>query len=100
MCIPLELNGKDISIFTRQNRIKSKLKLCDKGCDFIGVDYEKNYSICHCKFDNKEEDSSMDIKDFLNQNFEIINQTTKSNIRIFKCITKTKFDRRNYIFYI
>ena len=99
ICIPLELNGKDLSIFTRQNRIKSKLNLCDKGCDFIGINYEKNYSICHCKI-NKEEESQMDINDFMSQNFDIINQTTKSNIIIFKCLTRTKFDRKNYIFYI
>ena len=99
ICIPLELYGKDLSIYTRQNRIKSKLKLCDSGCDFIGVDYKKNYSICKCKINNEEE-SQIGVKDFMVQNFEIINQTTQSNIIIFKCLTKTKFDKNNYIFYI
>ena len=99
ICIPLELYGKDLSIFTRQNRIKSKLNLCDNGCDFLGIDYNKNYSICKCKI-NDEEESQMGVKDFMVQNFEIINQTTGSNIIIFKCLTKTKFDKNNYIFYI
>ena len=99
ICIPLEIDGKDLSIFTRQNRIKSKLNICDKGCDFLGVNYEKNYSICKCKINNEEE-SQMDMKDFINQNFEIINKTTQSNIKILKCLPKTKFDKNNYIFYI
>ena len=99
ICVPLELNGKDLSIFTRQNRIKSKLNLCDQGCEFLGVDYEKNYSICKCKIKNEEE-KQMDMKGFMAQNFDIINQTKNSNIKIFKCLTKTKFDRTNYIFYI
>ena len=99
ICIPLELNGKDLSIFTRQNRIKSKLSLCDKGCDFIRVDYEKNYSICKCKINNEEE-SEINIKDFMIQNYDIINKTVNSNIRIFKCLKKIKFDKNNYLFYI
>ena len=98
ICIPLELNGKDLSIYTRQNRIKSKLNLCDQGCEFLEIDYEKNYSICKCKINNEE--SNMNMEDFMVQNFDIINQTTKSNIIIFKCLARTKFDKKNYIFYI
>ena len=49
ICIPLELNGKDVSLYIRQNLLKSKINLCDNGCNFLGVDYERNYSLCECK---------------------------------------------------
>ena len=42
--------------------------------------------------------------DFLKENVPIIEKAItlkeKSNIIIFKCLTKTKFDNKNYIFYI
>ena len=103
MCIPLELNGKDISVFSRENRLKSKIKLCDDNCKFLGVDYEKNYSLCECKMVD-EYDKEIGVEDFLKNNVPIIEKTAilkdKSNIIIFKCLSKTKFDGKNYIFYI
>ena len=30
--IPLEINRKDLSIYTRQNKIKSKIKICNDYC--------------------------------------------------------------------
>ena len=102
ICVPLELDGKDLSIFIRQNRLKSKINVCDNGCNFLGFDYKRNYSLCECKI--IDEENSMGFKDFLKQNFEAINKTInlkdKSNIIIFKCLAKTKFDNNNYIFYI
>ena len=103
ICIPLELNGKDLSIFTRQNNLKSKMKLCDDGCNFLGIDYERNYSLCECKIKD-EDNSKMGFGDFVKDNIDIVNQTLnlkeKSNLIIFKCLFKTKFDSKNYIFYL
>ena len=30
--IPLEINRKDLSIYTRQNKIKLKIKICNDDC--------------------------------------------------------------------
>ena len=102
ICIPLELGGKDLSIYIRQNRLKSKINVCDNGCNFLGFDYNNNYSLCECKI--VDEENSMGFKDFMTKNFEVINKTInlkeKSNIIIFKCLVKTKFDNNNYIFYL
>lgn len=102
ICIPLELDGKDLSIYTRQNKLKSKINLCDNGCNFIDFDYERNYSLCECKI--MDEQNKMGFGDFLKDNIDIINKTINlkenSNIIIFKCLARTKFDYKNYIFYI
>ena len=103
MCIPLELNGKDLSIYTRQNKLKSKMKVCDNDCNFLGIDYEKNYSLCECKI-KSEKRAQIGFGDLLKDNSDIINNTLrlkdKTNIIIFKCLGITKFDLKNYIFYI
>jgi len=101
ICIPLELNGKDVSLYIRQNILKSKINLCDNGCNFLGVDYDRNYSLCECKM---IDDNKLGFGDFLKENVPVIEKAVKlkekSNIIIFQCLTKTKFDNKNYIFYI
>ncbi len=101
ICIPMEINGKDLSILTRNNKLKSKIKLCDEDCDFISIDYERNYSICECKI---KEEKEMNIKEFAKENFDIVNMAIalkgKSNFVIFKCLNRTKFDKKNYVFYL
>ena len=101
ICIPLEINGKDVSLYIRQNMLKSKINLCDNGCNFLGVDYERNYSLCECKMNDN---NKLGFGDFLKENVPVIEKAValkeKSNIIIFKCLTKTKFDNKNYIFYI
>ena len=103
ICIPLEINGKDLSIYTRQNKLKSKMKVCDNDCNFLGIDYEKNYSLCECKI-KSEKSAQIGFGDLLKDNSDIINNTLrlkdKTNIIIFKCLGITKFDLKNYIFYI
>ena len=100
ICIPLELGGKDISIYTRQNKLKSPIKLCDKGCNFLGIDYKNNYSLCKCQINNENEIGFGDLVKEIDVVDKTINLGQKSNIIIFKCLTKTKFDSKNYIFYI
>ncbi len=103
ICIPLSINGKDLSIYTRQNKIKSKTKVCDDNCKFLGIDYERNYSLCECLI-NEQENENNNLGDFLVDNFEISNQgktlIEKSNLIILKCLFKTKVDRNNYLIYL
>lgn len=103
ICIPLSLNGKDLSIYTRQNKIKSKIKVCDDNCNFLGIDYDKNYSLCECSITEQEKENN-NLGDFLIDNFEISNQgkslIEKSNLIILKCLFKTKIDKKNYLIYL
>ena len=103
ICIPLSINGKDLSIYTRQNKIKSKTKVCDDNCKFLGIDYERNYSLCECLI-NEQENENNNLGDFLVDNFEISNKgktlIEKSNLIILKCLFKTKVDRNNYLIYL
>ena len=103
ICIPLSLNGKDLSIYTRQNKIKSKIKVCDDNCNFLGIDYDKNYSLCECSITEQEKENN-NLGDFLIDNFEISNQgkslIKKSNLIILKCLFKTKIDKKNYLIYL
>ena len=54
-CLPIEINGKDITVQDRIKLMKKSLKLCDEGCSFIDFDRENNYSTCKCKISEEKE---------------------------------------------
>ena len=104
MCIPVEINGKDTNAEIRSSKISSKLKLCDDGCDFKGIDFEKNYSLCECEINYNPDNKNKNFGEFLKENDENINLISElienGDLLIIKCLFKTEFNKKNGIFIV
>ena len=98
-CSPLSINGSDYILAEKQYLKKNSNKLCDEGCEFISLDYHKNYSACKCKM-NEEENINSEVEEFITT-FDII-ETIKSIIDVgswkyFLCF-KIIYEQRKAIF--
>ena len=78
--------GVDMTLYDRKNEFNNNnMSLCEKNCNFIGLDPETKKVICDCKIKNEMtyNDEEINKGDLLNQ---IDSQKTNSNLKVINCI--------------
>ncbi|MCQ2820061.1 MAG: hypothetical protein MJ252_22570 [archaeon] len=101
-CIPLAIAGKDTTVEIRQERILSKIVLCEEDCPKESLDYPTSTVTCKCETKNlnglskkvKTEEEAFDIMGELLEG---------ANIKLFNCYEtafKWIYLHNNYSFWV
>ena len=89
LCFPLNINGKDLTLYDKQLLSYKYKSPCDDNCIFQSFNYSNNYSTCLCHIEIKEENKV--IKDKIKEENEIIETISKllegGNFKYFKCFS-------------
>ena len=89
-CIPLSLNGKDLTIYDRQLLVSKIIKPCDNNCKYIDFNFTSNYSTCICPIDlpNNKQYIDNQIKDAIKEteigkNLDLLLEN--ANLKYIRC---------------
>ena len=84
-CYHFDDNGKDITLQERRLFYFQNVSLCEKGCDYLGINFTLGTLKCYCQNSLPTLDEANDLSEpSLNEgNFK--NNIDKSNFGLFKC---------------
>jgi hypothetical protein len=104
-CIPLSLNGKDLTIYDRQFLVSKIIKPCDNNCKYIDFNFTSNYSTCICPIDlpNNKRYIDNQIKDAVKEtdigkNLDILLQ--HANLKYIRCSNNLWKINYSYFFFV
>jgi hypothetical protein len=81
ICFPVKLSGDDLILEDRRKDIYQNISLCQKDCQFKGINLEKKVTICNCK---TKQNYNEEIKLSEDEQFKEIS-LLDSNIGVIKC---------------
>ena len=88
-CLPLGINGKDLTLADRRNKVMSKTSLCSENCNVSNVDFTTNIVDCDCS----PQPEGVTLTSLVEENevfsfvHEMISQT---NLPLFLCVNDLK----------
>ncbi len=104
-CIPLSLNGKDLTIYDRQFLVSKIIKPCDNNCKYIDFNFTSNYSTCICPIDlpNNKKYIDNQIKDAVKEtdigkNLDILFE--HANFKYIRCSNNLWKINYSYFFFV
>ena len=88
-CLPLGMNGRDLTLADRRNKVMSKTSLCSDNCNVSNVDFTTNIVDCDCS----PQPEGVTLTSLVEENevfsfvHEMISQT---NLPLFLCVNDLK----------
>ena len=82
-CTTLSIDGKDVSMSDRRDKVFTNVTFCENGCQPKEIDYEYNEVECECETVVEGFDSTMEDMDMFSEFTDFI---SNSNFALFLCV--------------
>ena len=82
-CTTLSIDGKDVSMSDRRDKVYTNVTFCENGCQPKAIDYEYNEVECECKTVTEGFDATMDDMGMFSEFTDFI---SNSNFDLFLCV--------------
>ena len=82
-CTTLSIDGKDVSMSVRRDKVYTNVTFCENGCQPKAIDYEYNEVECECKTVTEGFDATMDDMGMFSEFTDFI---SNSNFALFLCV--------------